>query len=76
MPSPSAVPKEIRIKDIAVATKAPTTMGVHCNPHGLVRPAAGRVSVSVRESGSIAMASYRSPSRDKMNMTTTIRPTR
>jgi hypothetical protein len=76
MPRPSAVPKEISISDNAVATKAPTMTDVHCNPHGLVRPVAGRVSVSIPESGSMAMASYRRPSSDRMNMTTTIRPTR
>jgi hypothetical protein len=76
MPRPSAVPKVISIKDNAVATTAPTTMGVHCKPHGLDRLVAGAVSVSIPESGSMAMASHRSPSRDKMNMTITIRPTR
>jgi hypothetical protein len=55
MPSPSAVPNEISIRDNAVATKAPTTMGVHCKPHGLVGLVAGAVSVSILESGSMAM---------------------
>ncbi|BAL08504.1 hypothetical protein BJA01nite_82920 [Bradyrhizobium japonicum] len=57
MPSPSAVPKEISIRDKLVATKAPTTMGVHCKPQGLVKLDAVAVSDAIPEIGSMAMAS-------------------